>query len=229
MDRKIWKRLFFCLEFCLCPGILRIWILKTGTRQLPVTSSVARKEEFIYINMHQPQHVQTIRAQTVGSTHLKSMHVVRKRKSSGQWSLSSCNGFRIVPNERVGVKGPGAGLALAGAHRPAAQMNYPDNVSVYLLRVERQWGLDFTCLFRPWHSPMPPTPQPTVVLFLRLTHSNYESLNLHRQKITPPCSAARAGGMAYPRLFSIYSWFRSLQLIWGKRYFLGLFDWLWRY
>lgn len=110
MDRKIWKLLFFCLEFCLCPGILRIWILKTGTRQLPVTSSVARKEEFIYINMHQSQHVLTIRAQTLGSTHLKSMHVVRERKSSGQWSLSSCNGFRIVPNERVGVKGPGAGL-----------------------------------------------------------------------------------------------------------------------
>lgn len=56
--------------------------------------------------MHQSEHVQAIRAQTLGSTHLKSTHVVRKRKSSGQWSLSSCNGFRIVPNERVGVKGP---------------------------------------------------------------------------------------------------------------------------
>lgn len=31
--------------------------------------------------MHQSQHVQTIRAQTLGWTHLKSMHVVRKRKA----------------------------------------------------------------------------------------------------------------------------------------------------
>lgn len=53
-------------------------------------------------------------------------------------------------------RAPVQGLALAAAHRLAARANYPDNVGVCLLGAERQWGLGFTRLFRPWHSPMAP-------------------------------------------------------------------------
>lgn len=58
-----------------------------------------------------------------------------------------------------------------------------------------------------------PLPRYTAVLFLRLSHSNYESLNLYRQKITPACTGNEDGGMEYSLLFSIYSWFFSLELI----------------
>lgn len=46
-----------------------------------------------------------------------------------------------------------------------------------------------------------PLPQQTVVLFLRLSHSNYESLNLYRQKITPACTGNEDGETAYSLLF----------------------------
>lgn len=62
-------------------------------------------------------------------------------------------------------------------------------------------GLGFHLSFQTLALTIAPLPQQTVVLFLRLSHSNYESLNLYRQKITPVCTETELGGMAYSSLF----------------------------
>lgn len=77
------------------------------------------------------------------------MHVVRERKvpANDLYRTVMVSGlFQMrTPESKAFVEGS----ALAQAQRLTAQMNYRDNVSVHLLPAERQWGLDFTCLFRP--------------------------------------------------------------------------------
>lgn len=123
----------------------------------------------------------------------------KKKKSPGQWSLSSCNGFRIVPNKKARVKGLWLGLALAEAHGLAAQMNYLDNASVYLLWVERQWGLDFTCLFRPW--PMPPCPSRQSCCFYALVTQIMSRWTFTARKLPQRALQLRLEGWRIPGLF----------------------------
>lgn len=82
--------------------------------------------------MHRSQHVQMITAPTLGRTHLKSTHVVRKRKFRANDLYLPVMVSGLFQMRKPESKALVRGLALAEAHRLAAQMNYLDNVS-YLL------------------------------------------------------------------------------------------------
>lgn len=78
------------------------------------------------------------------------MHVVRERKvrANDLYRAVIVSGlFQMrTPESKAFVEGS----ALARAQSLTAQTNYLDNVSIHLLRAERQWGLDFTRLSRLW-------------------------------------------------------------------------------
>lgn len=111
------------------------------------------------------------------------------------------------PESKAFVQGLGLGLE---AHRLAARMNYPDNVSVYLPWVERQWGLDFTCLFRPWHSPMPPCPSRQPCCFYALVTQIMSRWTFTARKLPRRAPQPRLEGWRTPGFFPLTPGFRSL-------------------
>lgn len=109
------KIFFWFGEFVFVSQFLRIRMLKRATFEAarPFTSSLAWREAFVEINskiVRGSQHVQMVMSH---DSRLNTPEIEargKKKKSLGQWSLSYCNCFRIVPNENARVKGLCGGL-----------------------------------------------------------------------------------------------------------------------